>query len=397
MHHILRSSLLGALLSVLLAASAQAATVSVRVSAVGPTSLPRTVVTTPPAAVVKDGHDCAADSAGGALDAGVGSANWAAHYDTSFNQHVLDSIYGEAHPFGSHLFWALYINGKSALSGLCEATVAQGDYVQFVALCDPYDPPTDGSPCFGEPLQLSAPPNAAPGAPVTVTVTESQTDIGNGVTTIVPSQGATVAAAGQTATTDAGGHAALAIDSRGPAVITATKGTRVDDSAPVCVSDGADGFCGSSRPGEPAPPAAPCLHNGDDGLCGTADHRATYGFIKSIREHQRFKRRHGPRTLRGTTDPDPSGIKDVQLRLTRNDRGRCSTFNGSKLKFTRMKLCKARRGKWFSAGSKADWTYLLPARLKRGRYVLDVRTVDGAGNADTKLDRTRNRVVFFVA
>jgi hypothetical protein len=397
MHHILRSSLLGVLLLVLLAAPAQAATVSVRVSAVGPTSLPRTVVTTPSAAVVKDGHDCAADSAGGALDAGVGSANWAAHYDSGFGQHVLDSIYGEAHPFDSHVFWSLYINGSSALSGLCEATVAQGDYVQFVALCNPYDPPTEGSPCFGEPLQLSAPATAAPGAPITVTVTESQTDINNGVTTIVPSQGATVAAAGQTATTDAGGHAALAIAGRGPAVITATKGSRVDDSAPVCVSDGADGSCGSGRPGEPAPTAPPCLHNGDDGLCGTADHRATYGFIKSIREHQRFRRRHGPRTLRGTTDPDPSGLKDVRLRLTRNDRGRCSRFSGTLLRFAHLKRCGARHGTWFSVGSKADWTYLLPKALRRGRYVLDVRTVDGAGNADTKLDRTRNRIVFFVA
>ena len=32
----------------------------------------------------------------------------------------------------------------------------------------------------------------------------------------------------------------------------------------------------------------------------------------------------------GTSDPDPSGLKDVQLRLTRNDRGRCSTFSGTR-------------------------------------------------------------------
>ena len=62
-----------------------------------------------------------------------------------------------------------------------------------------------------------------------------------------------------------------------------------------------------------------------------------------------------------------------------------------------MKRCGARRGKWFSIGSKADWTYLLPKALGRGRYVLDLKTIDGAGNADSKLARTRNRVVFFVA
>jgi len=372
------------------AASAQATTVSVRVSAVGPTSLPRTTVTMPATAPQKDGHDCAATTAGAALDSAVGSPNWAAHWESSFNELVLDSIYGEAHPFGSHLFWAVYIDGKSALDGLCNVDVAQGDYAQFVALCDPYDPPTDGSPCYGEPLQLQAPATAAPGSAPTVTVTESQTDINTGVTTIVPSAGATVTAGAQHATTDADGHAAIALSDRGPVTITATKGTRVDDSATTCVSDGADGFCGSAKPGEPAPPAgAPAP---------LPDTTPTYGFIRSIREHQHFRHGRGPRELMGTSDPDPSGLKDVQLRLTRRAHGnRCSTFSGERLRFTRMKRCGARRGRWFSIGSKADWSYLLPKALGRGRYVLDLKTIDGAGNADSRLARTRNRVVFFVA
>jgi hypothetical protein len=397
MHHILRSSLLGALLLVLLASTAQATTVSVRVSAVGPTSLPRTTVTAPTAAVQVDGHDCPATTAGAALDTAVGHANWVGHWNSSFNQHVLDSIYGETHPFGSHLFWAVYINGISALNGLCNVDVAQGDYAQFVALCDPYDPPTDGSPCFDEPLQLHAPATAAPGSAPTFTVTESKTDINNGVTTIVPSAGATISAAGQQATTDAAGHAALTLADRGPVTITATKGTRVDDSAVACVTDGADGFCGTTKPGDPAPTTLPaCVHDGDDGLCGTVDHRPTYGFIKSIREGHHFSKGHGPRQLSGTTDPDASGIKDVRLRLTRSDRGHCATFDAAALRWKKMKRCGASRGKWFSAGSRADWSYLLPEAAARGRYVLDVRTVDGAGNADTKLDRGRNRVVFFV-
>ena len=389
--------LLAAAVLAISASSAAATTVSVRVSAVGPTSLSRTNVTMPATAPQKDGHDCAVTTAGASLHAAVGSPNWDAHWNSSFNELVLDSIYGEAHPFGSHLFWAVYIDGKSALDGLCNVDVAQGDYAQLVALCDPYDPPTDGSPCFGEPLQLQAPATAAPGGAVGVTVTESQTDINTGVTTIVPSDGATVAAGAQQATTDSAGHAALTLSDRGATTITATKGTRVDDSAVTCVSDGNDGFCGTTKPGEPAPPVPPCVHNGDDGLCGTPDHKATYGFIKSIREHQHFRKGHGPRELKGTSDPDVSGLKDVQLRLTRTDRGSCSTFSGAKLRFAPMKHCGARRGTWFSVGSKADWSYLLPKALGRGRYVLDLRTVDGAGNADTTLARTRNRVVFFVA
>jgi hypothetical protein len=389
----MKKILLAAVVLAVCASSAQATTVSVRVSAVGPVSLPRTTVTMPATAPQKDGHDCSATTAGAALDSGVGSANWAAHWNSSFGELQLDSIYGEAHPFGSHLFWAVYINGKSALDGLCNVDVAQGDYAQFIALCDPYDPPTDGSPCFGEPLQLQAPASAAPGASTPITVTESQTDINSGVTTIVPSAGATVTAGSASATTDGNGHAALTLADRGPVTITATKGNRVNDSAASCVSDGSDGFCGTTKPGEPV---AQCVHDGDDGLCGTPDHKATYGFIKSIREHQHFRRGRGPRELKGTTDPDPSGLKDVRLRLTRNNRGRCSRFSGTLLRFAHLKRCGARHGTWFSIGSKADWSYLLPKALGRGRYVLDLKTIDGAGNADTKLARTRNRVVFFV-
>jgi hypothetical protein len=386
--------LLAAAVLAVFASSAQATTVAVRVSAVGPTSLPRTTVTMPATAPVKDGHACAATTAGAALDAAVGSPNWVAHWNSSFGELVLDSIYGEAHPFGSHLFWSVYVDGKSALDGLCNVDVAQGDYVQYVAACDPFDPPTDGSPCFGEPLQLQAPANSAPGAPVVVTVTESQTDQSNGVTTIVPSSGATVSGGGATATTDGDGHATLTPGGRGPVTITATKGNRVDDSATTCVSDGADGYCGSTKPGEtPAPPAQQPV-----APAPVPDTTPTYGFIKSIREHQHFRHGHGPRELRGTSDPDPSGLKDVQLRLTVRAHGnRCATFSAARLRFVHMKRCGARRGKWFSIGSKADWTYLLPKALGRGRYVLDLKTIDGAGNADSKLARTRNRVVFFVA
>jgi hypothetical protein len=374
-------------------ASAAHASVAVRVSAVGPTSLPRTAVTMPAVAPQQDGHECAVGTAGAALDAAVGNSNWSAHWDSGFNQLVLDSIYGEAHPFGSHLFWSVYVDGKSALSGACDQQVNDGQYVQFVALCDPYDPPGPGTPCFGEPLQLQAPASAAPGSGVAVTVTESQTDINTGTTTIVPSAGTTVSGGGAQATTDGQGHATLMPASRGPITITASKGNRVDDSAPSCISDGSDGYCGSSVPVVTPPP---CVHNGDDGLCGTPDHKFTYGFIKAIREQQHFRKGHGPRELQGTSDPDPSGIKDVQLRLTRTDRGHCSTFSGAKLRFVAMKRCGARRGTWFSIGSKADWTYLLPKALGRGRYVLDLKTIDGAGNADDQLARTRNRVVFYV-
>ena len=53
------------------------------------------------------------------------------------------------------------------------------------------------------------------------------------------------------------------------------------------------------------------------------------------------------------------------------------------------------RGAYFAIGDRADWSYLLPARLGRGRYVLDAIAIDGAGNR-TPLARGTTRVVFTV-
>ena len=48
-------------------------------------------------------------------------------------------------------------------------------------------------------------------------------------------------------------------------------------------------------------------------------------------------------------------------------------------------------------GDDARFSYLLPAALPAGRYVLDVIVIDRAGNRTTTYQRTRNRVVFYVA
>ncbi|HMI68849.1 MAG TPA: hypothetical protein VK510_02565, partial [Solirubrobacteraceae bacterium] len=119
--------------------------------------------------------------------------------------------------------------------------------------------------------------------------------------------------------------------------------------------------------------------------------------IASIVEGQRFGKGKGPRTLSGTVAGDPSGIAGVRLRLTRNDHGRCQTFNGRSERMVALKRCGAKHGKWFSAGDRERWSYLLPARLGSGRYVLDVQARDRAGNVDTLLQRTRTRVVFIVS
>jgi len=144
-----------------------------------------------------------------------------------------------------------------------------------------------------------------------------------------------------------------------------------------------------------------CATNGLDGVCGPRDRTPPVAGIRGIREGQRFARNKGPRRLRVHVDPDPSGLRAVKLRLTRNDHGRCSYFSGGSERFRRNRLirgkrCGAERGYWFDVGAEFDINYLLPRRLSRGRYVLDVTAIDNANNRDTERQRGRNRVVFHV-
>ena len=91
----------------------------------------------------------------------------------------------------------------------------------------------------------------------------------------------------------------------------------------------------------------------------------------------------------------------MQLSLTRRAGSRCERYDGSAEAWIALKPCGAQHGRFFSIGSSAAWSYLLPKALTPGRYVLDVRTVDGAGNVTRGASRgapgaPRTRVVFFV-
>lgn len=268
-----------------------------------------------------------------------------------------------------------YLDGAVSQLGGCSEPIVTGDDVLYA-----YGTGTEPL------LRLEGPATAAPGSPLAVRVTAGG----------APVAGATVAGA----QTGADGRAIVVLAVRGPQALKASKpGTIRSARLAVCVTDGADGFCGTARPGEPSPPApepAPCATRGDDGLCGTTDRRAPRARILSVRDGQRFRRGRGPRLLRGTVPADPSGLRSVRLRLTRNHRALCQTWDARRERLVRMRRCTARLGRWFSAGDAAAWSYLLPRRLGPGRWVLDVRAIDRAGNAEPRLQRGRSRVVFRV-
>lgn len=275
----------------------------------------------------------------------------------------IDEVAGEDVRFSGGKFLGEYKNGQFASFGSCGDQVGQGDHVLFAW--------ADGSEQL---LSLSGPAAAKPGETVKVKVT----DAGDGA----PVQGASVGGA----TSGADGTATVGpLTQRGNNDLKATKtGTIRSNRVRVCVSDGADGSCGTQVPGQPAA--------GTSTPAMTADTVAPVARIRGIRSGQRFTRKRAPRTLRGSVTPDPSGLRAVKLSLTRSAGGRCQLYSSSQERFRRSR-CGRRVN--FSIGDRQDWSYLLPKRLGKGRYVLDVIAVDKAGNRDT-LARGRNRVVFFV-
>jgi hypothetical protein len=406
------------LVSSMLAGTATAAgtpsTVGIRIEGAGGTIVPPTTLTTSVSRAVKLG--CSPTSLGGAIDQAV-QGDWDGN--NGFGMVVLERIRTETYSFSDYhgVSWTTYVKPPGAAwefsnQGICEEELQQGEQAYVYAGCSGPGPTL---PCYADPVILEAPATARPGEPFSVKVSELSVTFDNAApyaahTSTGASSGATVTGGAQPATTGADGSASVTVDQPGPVTLRATNGNHAPFTATVCVTDGHDGACGTTKPGDPAPtPAAPCVTNGHDGRCGMRDQDPPAIVIDGIRDGQTFRRARAPRQLHGTAgapaaaarqagaslSQDPSGILMVKLRLTRNDRGHCSYFSGRRERLRKVR-CGARHGFWFKVGTKPEWSYLLPSKLPRGRYVLDVNAIDGAGNrADTRV-RNVNRVVFRV-
>jgi hypothetical protein len=372
------------------AAAGAPANVSVRVEGAGDTLVPRTALTTTTTPVVKDGNasdSCTGTSVAGALEQAT-AGDWSGTWDPSYKYSV-QAIKSEAHAFGSGSYWGLFVNDKPSSTGICDTELQTGDEVLFAPL------PESGA-TVGVLRLKGVPATAAPGSAITVTVTRTATTYDpvtyDPTTSTGPGAGVTVSGGGATATTGPDGTAQVVLSQTGPASLRAAKAGDIRSaSEPVCVTTGDDGQCGSAVP---PPSGAPCATDGRDGRCGTRDLEAPLAAITGIADRQVFAAGHGPRTVRGRAS-DPSGLLMVKVRLTRDDHGRCSYFSGRKERFVPSR-CGATHGFWFGIGDRADWSYLLPSRLSRGRYVLDVNAIDKAHNRDDLRRRGGNRVVFEV-
>lgn len=372
-----------------------APTVTIRIEGASSTLLEQTTVTLDGTATPPPGN-CPGNTVAAVIEKAT-NGNWDRQAFTS-------TILGESHTFTQNDYWGEWLSEKYG-GGACSDVVQENDRVVMLA---------DVSGSSFEPTvfpltMTGAPAKVSPGTPFTVQVDKYTAPTGTpGEGVKAAAAGATIAGAG--VTTAADGKATVTLTQRGETTLkaslpgTQTGGLVVDSRSPavkVCVTDGADGFCGTTKPGDPAPPAPmtvppPCQTLGNDGQCGTKDTRPPGGSITSVKEQQRFAKGKGPRTLAGKAT-DAQGITKVRIRLSRTNGKTCQRFDGKRERLVTTKKCGAANASYFDAGTTGDWSYLLPSALAKGRYVLDVQSTDGTGNVDRKLDRGRNRIVFFVS
>ena len=293
-----------------------------------------------------------------ALDDAKVAGGWHGAWDPAFEDFLLDTIGGETGTTFDR-YWGTAVDYQPALLGGCQQRVEQGDELLF-ALGDIFSQPL---------LRLNGPTTAAAG-PVRVTVVDGKTN--------APVEGAAVSAPGATATTQADGSAIVGL-APGIVRLKASKAGAIRSNAmEICVFSAPSdctGFVPATGPQVP-------VH----------DTRAPAARIVRPRHGRRYA--VGPRLLRGSATDAEGSVTEVKLALRRHVDGRCRWWSGRRERFVGTNCHKVF---FFAIGDDAEWSYLMPHRLPRGRYVLDVKAFDRARNREESFVAGRNRVVFRVA
>ena len=345
MTKILPGALAALLATLLLAAPAQAGpTVTVRVEGEQTTLLERTQVTLPDTPPPVTG--CPMWTVAAAIEEAT-NGNWDRG---SFAQTIL----GESHTFTRNDYWAEWLDAGSGYrygNGICTDVMKNGD--EALMLVDISAPAPSAFPLDLEGL----PAGIQVGQPVTVTVVSYVTDGTPGTGARTPVAGATVAGGGASAVTGADGTATVSFPQPGAFTVKASKpGSVVSPGERVTIS------------AAPVPPSTPVT---------IADETAPRASFARPKNGKVYKRRRAPRKLSGSVTADPSGLLSVRLSILRKVGDRCWAFDGDRERFERHR-CGGRRS--FKIGDRAEWSYLLPKRLGRGRYVIRAVAIDNAGN-----------------
>jgi hypothetical protein len=348
------SSVIGALAAASLAApiahAGTPARVNVRVEAPKRTIVDTTVTTTRKQ-VVKDGdesHTCSGTSAAGALEVATGG-DWTASWFDGLG-YAVDSFGGVRGAADFSSYWTLWVNGTSSSTGVCDTELEPRDEVlEFLCVVS-----ADFTSCENLPLAIKV--RSARFGRVALTVVRLK---GDG--TSKPVAGATVKAGSSSVTTNGRGRATVLLPVTGGTL----RATHAGDVPSATLN------CGFGDGG---------------GGCQDLDVVAPVLELEGIGDGATFAAADAPRELHGIAR-DRGGRASVALRLTRRAHGSCTHFDGQRAAFRR---CDGRRAPRVEVGDERRWSYLLPAKLKPGRYGLLVIASDTAGN------RTRVKVRFTV-
>jgi hypothetical protein len=259
---------------------------------------------------------------------------------------------------------------------MCEAELEPGEELLF------FPCPESAKECL--PLAIEAPHAANAGESFLVSVTRYST-----TGAAAPVAGATVAAEGVQATTNENGHATVAISRTGQVTVTASAPEMTRAETTVCVHNGDDGTCGTQ-----ASVQSPNTLPNESGQTHVAPYRGPFAVVSrftNLIDGHVYPRRHAPRLLEGVVSAH-TAVASVSIELHRSFRGRCWAYDGAAAQFKRA---RCGRGRFFVVGHEARFSYLLPAALPPGRYVLDVDASDAVGNRTTRA-RGTSRIVFYV-
>lgn len=373
----------------LLASAAQAAgpaTVTVRVEGLTETLVPPAVVTTTTEPVVKDGipgHSCPGTSALGALQLATGG-NWSGPWEENFKEYEIFSIEGESHPFFSGFFWDVVINNAQSERGACGVEMETGSELLLY-------------PCSEVATECPS--------PLGVTASQTSVNVEEPVKFSVkrysrsgegsPISGATVAGGGVSAKTESEGKASLSFSTPGLYTVHVTAPELIRTETAVCVHASTSSTCGPPSPsGSSTSPGSTSLGGSGASNFFSTPYKGPYAIIAkatNLIERHVYSRKDAPRVLAGTVQAHTT-IASVSLKLRREYKGRCYAYNGIREEFGPDR-CGV--GSYFKVSTEPSFSYLLPARLAPGRYVLDIEATDAAGNR-TSLARGTSRTVFYV-
>jgi hypothetical protein len=84
------------------------------------------------------------------------------------------------------------------------------------------------------------------------------------------------------------------------------------------------------------------------------------------------------RLLRGTAKDTGCGLNRVSISVARKKDAKCRPLKRNKRLAHRLMRCS--RHRWLPVRGTTRWSFRLPKRLPKGRYVIQTRAIDLAGN-----------------